>query len=348
MAVTIKQISEISGVSRGTVDRVLNERGKVSPEKEALVRKVAKQLGYQPNLAGKALAARKKFYVIGVLLVSKQNPFFDDLILGAKQAEEELKDYGISLLFQFLKGYSSQQLIDAMNELKTKVHILIMTPVNDASVAKKINELTESGISVITVNTDIENSKRICYVGSDYYRSGMLAFGMLRLIRPFGGKLGILTGSVQVLGHNQRISGFRDAMKNSGLPFQMVDIAETQDDEILAFEAAKTMLLRYPDISSLYVVAGGTYGVCRAVLSLQREGSVAVIASDQIPSTEKMLREKVIQATICQRPYTQGYQSVQLAFQYLVGGKLPEKENFIVENEIKILESLTEEKDRTV
>lgn len=59
MAVTIKQISELSGVSRGTVDRVLNGRGHVAPEKDALVRRVAKQLGYQPNMAGKALAARK-------------------------------------------------------------------------------------------------------------------------------------------------------------------------------------------------------------------------------------------------------------------------------------------------
>ena len=57
---TIKQISELSGVSRGTVDRVLNGRGHVSPEKERLVRSIAEQVGYKPNRAGKALAARKK------------------------------------------------------------------------------------------------------------------------------------------------------------------------------------------------------------------------------------------------------------------------------------------------
>ena len=55
---TIKQISELSGVSRGTVDRVLNGRGHVSPEKERLVRSIAEQVGYKPNRAGKALAAR--------------------------------------------------------------------------------------------------------------------------------------------------------------------------------------------------------------------------------------------------------------------------------------------------
>ena len=75
MSVTIKQISELCGVSRGTVDRVLNNRGKVKPETEQKVREVAERLGYTPNMAGKALAARKRDLVIGVALVAKGNAF---------------------------------------------------------------------------------------------------------------------------------------------------------------------------------------------------------------------------------------------------------------------------------
>ena len=52
---TIKQISELSGVSRGTVDRVLNGRGHVSPEKERLVRSIAEQVGYTPCLLYKSI-----------------------------------------------------------------------------------------------------------------------------------------------------------------------------------------------------------------------------------------------------------------------------------------------------
>ena len=66
--VTIKQIAELCGVSRGTVDRVLNGRGKVKPEKAALVRAMAEKLNYRPNPAGKALSARKKQPVVGVLI----------------------------------------------------------------------------------------------------------------------------------------------------------------------------------------------------------------------------------------------------------------------------------------
>ena len=70
MAVTMKQIAEVCHVSRGTVDRVLNNRGKVKPEIDLLVRETAKQMGYRPNTAGKALAARKKNYTICLLYTS--------------------------------------------------------------------------------------------------------------------------------------------------------------------------------------------------------------------------------------------------------------------------------------
>ena len=45
---TIKQIANLAGVSRGTVDRVLNTRGTVNPETAAKVREIAALLNYTP------------------------------------------------------------------------------------------------------------------------------------------------------------------------------------------------------------------------------------------------------------------------------------------------------------
>ena len=88
--VTIKQIAELCGVSRGTVDRVLNKRGNVKPEKEKLIVEMAKKLNYHPNPAGKALAARKKHPVLGVLIASEGVQFFRFLKTRLK-VESELK-----------------------------------------------------------------------------------------------------------------------------------------------------------------------------------------------------------------------------------------------------------------
>ena len=46
---TIKEIAALAGVSRGTVDRVLNDRGAVNPETAEKIRKIAKELDYKPN-----------------------------------------------------------------------------------------------------------------------------------------------------------------------------------------------------------------------------------------------------------------------------------------------------------
>ena len=67
---TLKEIADLAGVSRGTVDRVLNHRGSVNPKTAEKVMSIVQALNYQPNRAGTALAAQKKKYKM--LLKAKQ------------------------------------------------------------------------------------------------------------------------------------------------------------------------------------------------------------------------------------------------------------------------------------
>ena len=60
MAITLQQIADLAGVSRGTVDRALNNRGRIKPEVEQRIKKIAKDVGYKPSRAGRALAMAKK------------------------------------------------------------------------------------------------------------------------------------------------------------------------------------------------------------------------------------------------------------------------------------------------
>ena len=59
MAVTLVEIASLAGVSRGTVDRALNNRGRVDPEVADRVRRIAAELGYRPNREGRLLALAK-------------------------------------------------------------------------------------------------------------------------------------------------------------------------------------------------------------------------------------------------------------------------------------------------
>lgn len=88
---TIKEIAQLAGVSRGTVDRVLNHRGAVNPQTAQRVTEIAQALNYQPNRAGIVLAAQKRNLKIGVLLFDNGNPFFEEVMKGVRQKEEELR-----------------------------------------------------------------------------------------------------------------------------------------------------------------------------------------------------------------------------------------------------------------
>ena len=55
----LKDIAELSGVSTGTVDRILHNRGKVSEEAQKKVEKVLKEIDYHPNLIARSLALKK-------------------------------------------------------------------------------------------------------------------------------------------------------------------------------------------------------------------------------------------------------------------------------------------------
>ncbi|WP_207721712.1 LacI family DNA-binding transcriptional regulator [Christensenella tenuis] len=337
---TIKQISELSGVSRGTVDRVLNGRGHVSPEKERLVRSIAEQVGYTPNRAGKALAARKKSYSICVLLASEGNPFFSEVIRGVREAERELHDYGVKVVLRTLKGYDVSAQVSAMEELGKDASALILNPINDPAVAEKINALSDRGVQVYTVNTDIGDCRRLCYVGSDYFEGGRIACGMLGLLTGGVANVGILTGSVHILGHKQRIDGFLDVMYSKYPRFRFLSIMETEDDDMIGFESTRKMLTDFPEIDTIFLAAAGVYGACRAVQSFLPGRKLHIVSFDHIPQTGELMQAGLIHATICQQPFAQGYEAVKLAFNSLMSGAPPQEQQYIVKNEIRILENL--------
>ena len=88
--VTIKQLADLCGVSRGTVDRVLNNRGNVNPAKAAMIREMAEKMHYRPNPVGKALTARRKHPTVGIVMPSEGIAFFDDVVTAMQLGGDDL------------------------------------------------------------------------------------------------------------------------------------------------------------------------------------------------------------------------------------------------------------------
>ena len=66
MAGTIKEIAEKAGVSRGTVDRALNNRGRVNPEVAERIFEIAREMNYQPKRKKKVYNQGKKIRIVKI------------------------------------------------------------------------------------------------------------------------------------------------------------------------------------------------------------------------------------------------------------------------------------------
>ncbi|WP_373789885.1 LacI family DNA-binding transcriptional regulator, partial [Bacteroides heparinolyticus] len=64
---TIKDIARMAGVSAGTVDRVLHNRGDVSHASMEKVQKVLDEIDYQPNVFAIGLAAKKRYRIVCII-----------------------------------------------------------------------------------------------------------------------------------------------------------------------------------------------------------------------------------------------------------------------------------------
>ena len=92
---TMKEIADLAGVSRGTVDRALNKRGDIKPETREQILRIAQELGYTRNKAGTALAAKRKSVRFGVIIPETDNDFFAGVSEGFHSIEKEYADYGL-------------------------------------------------------------------------------------------------------------------------------------------------------------------------------------------------------------------------------------------------------------
>ena len=337
---TIREIAEKCGVSTATVDRVINGRGKVRPATEARVLDELEAAGYTKNIAARALALRKDSPTIGIIVASEGNPFFDDVLVGIRRAEAELADLGVSVSLKTMRGYHAEKQLVYMEEMAPKISALVLHPIDDPQITAGIANLAARGIPTVTVNSDLENSARRCYVGSDYVKGGQTAAGLIRLATHGKRQLGILTGVETLLGHRQRLRGFENHLQAFCPRIEIVDRRSAEDDDERSYFATRVMLREHPEIDTLQVLAAGVQGVYAAVEEVRRERRLELFAFDHIPATEHMMQSGQLRAVVCQQPFQQGYQSVRAALDIVLSGTVA-SERLIMENQICISENLS-------
>lgn len=336
MGVTLQQIAEAAGVSRGTVDRALNDRGRIKPEVAEKIKKIAEEMGYQPNRAGRALAMAKQSVRIGVILQSADTPFMKKVLNGIEDAKVEVERMGIEVMVKKLSGIDSVKVMDTMKKMRASgCKGIAMVPVEDEELKKLIHEFVEEDIPVVTFNSDLEDSDRLCFVGQNALQSGKVAAGLMAEILPKGAKVQVISGYPSNQSHRNRSKGFISELTAVRKDVEILDIQYAYDDSKIAGKITEEMLKLHPALCGIYLAASGTDGVCKVLKNKGLVGKVKVISNDLTTRNEQELKRGLIQFLLGQNAYVQGYSPVMILFDKLFDGKEPEEEYQYTEIVIK-------------
>ena len=341
MAVTMKQIAEMAGVSIGTVDRALNKRGRISPEVAERICKIAETLDYRPNAVAKSLAIRNKNLSIGIIIHVAKNEFYADVIAGVEKAASEMKDFGISVIIRYGMNFNHETQLKLIDELIDEgINALGIVPVNHPKIAARLDALHQSGFPVVFIAASLENTGHLAYIGCNYRKTGEIAAGLFHMISGGHGNVLFISPNYRMLEHRLRAEGLRDQLTRQYPGLKLLETAEMSNDHLHNYQLAKEALCRNPDAD--YIFCGSSSSIIQAIheYSDQRETPLKVISFDFSQAVRRAMEEGLILAAITQDPQGQGYHATMILFHHLTGQQLPQQKNCFMEQQILIRESL--------
>lgn len=335
--VTIKDIANMADVSRGTVDRVLNNRGGVSPRTEARIRMIAEKLNYSPSITGRGLAAMKKELKFGFIMTANLRGH-SALSRALDRKTTEYKEYGISVLTRFFTKGNLSELLEVMEALKEEgISGLALPGIADKSMEEAVNQLVSQGVPVVLYEHDLPDSKRLAYVGCDFYRNGQTLGGVMRLLLNGKGKVGIMSGQLAAQEYSRRLEGLNDYLAK--LPeIQLVASRVCDEDDVSTYTAVKKLLEDCPDMDLLLVNVISSFGSMRAVKECPNR--VRVITTNRVSGMEDYFEDGTVDAAVSHRPWKVVEMTLDVLFRYLVWGKKPDFSIYYAADEIAIAENL--------
>jgi LacI family transcriptional regulator len=332
--ITIKDVARLANVSRATVYRALEDKPGINPKTKQHIIELAASLNYQPNRLGKALAKNEQFF-FGVVTLPLKNPFSKKLLVGINEAESELLDYGVRVKIVYMEDLSPKKQSEEIYRLiDEQVKGITIDAINGVEVLEAVNSAVDAGIPVITFNSDIAESERLCFVGQKMFQSGQVAGDLLSRFMGEAGVVFVLNGFHKFVAHRERLRGFNSVINRCYPNINVVAVEECLDDDLIAYEKTMEILEEIPEIRGVYVVGAGVSGLGKALKDQNTSGAVKVVCNDLVPETVQLLKDGVIDATIYQDPVKQGKLPIRLLFELLFENKRPEREFYYTKTEI--------------
>jgi ribose transport system substrate-binding protein len=232
-------------------------------------------------------------------------PYWKTVNEGFAKAGDE---YHVTTLLRGPDTYDAQAEADEFKKAVAAKPAGILVSVVDASLlGPEINSAIESGIPVITLDSDAPHSERLFFIGTNNLEAGRL--GGQRVVEKLKGK-----GNVVVFTSpgqpnlDERLKGYKDAFADQP-GIKIAEIFDIKGDANAAFDRAEIDVQKTgaEKIDAFICLESGSGKAVAEVLRRHNASDRLLIGMDVDPATLQLIQEGRIDSTIAQKPYTMGY-----------------------------------------
>ncbi|HUW17695.1 MAG TPA: substrate-binding domain-containing protein [Sedimentisphaerales bacterium] len=277
----------------------------------------------------------KDVYRIAVIPKGTTHVFWKSIHAGAVKAEQELKEWGVEVIWKGpLKEDDRESQIRVMEDFTTRgVSGIVLAPLDDTALRRPVKDAASNGIPVVIIDSGLKSEDYVSFVATDNYIGGRK--GGEHLAKILGGK-----GKVIMLRYQEgsastanREQGFLDVLKEKYPQIEVVSAnqyggATTES----AYQASENLLapLRAPDgglmIDGIFCPNESTaFAMLRALQDSGLAGKVKYVGFDSSERLVQGLHRGEIHGLVLQDPINMGYLGVKTMVRHLRGEKVEKR-----------------------
>lgn len=312
---TIKDIARVAGVSAGTVDRVLHNRGDVSSASKEKVQKVLDEIDYHPNMFAIGLAAKKRYYIVCIIPYYVDYDYWYSVVKGIERASQELKPFNVSIDFIYYYHADIASYKRACIQLREKmVDAVLIAPNFHEETITLTSYLEEKEIPYAFIDINIEYAHALCYIGQDSQMSGYIAAEFLMNKYKEGQELILFFNNKKndpaEIQMRRRLEGFMSFIKKEYPQVVIYDLVLNKENTEINCRTLSEFFATHP-----YAVLGAVFNsrVYQVAECLHVSGYhlESLVGYDLLQKNVEYLKSGEVSYLIGQRPGLQGYCGVK-------------------------------------
>lgn len=323
--IRIKDIAKMAGVSVGTVDRVLHDRGNVSPKAEKKVRAILKKTNYSPNPIAQSLGAKKQYRIAVLLPNPEQDEYWELSNTGVLQAQEEWESYNIDITSHTFDLDNPESFSDMSQKLLgMKPHAVLTAPIFLEESIAFFEMLNDTNIPYILVNTEnnpkIKKYNPLCIIGQNHHQSGRVAAELIHVSLQQPGTLAVMHVHENIensIHLREKEQGFRDYYSEfSSDEFKIQTFSFLDEEE--SFESQIGDCIARHNLNGIFVpTSSGTYLTAKA-LEKYKKPQTKLVGYDLLEENIHYLENGTINFLINQDPNHQAHQGLSYLVNHLL------------------------------